>query len=529
MKKDFDKESDKTLNDKYPDNKGIFYYMGTRAENKWILLYNEKSFLTSCNTYIDSADTYTWNNDYNLEDTEYPRIYPYFIDDFTAKTTYSIDNYMVEDSCGSSITFTTITEDNKSCSSCCHPSIFNFYSDDYTNYNNNLKKTYIISSITSGDCCHCSPYDVECTPYLNTSSCQCSYLPDWNDCNEYCSCSGDSGCTSGCCKTPLDAFIYDTYNEFSLYPSVQKKKRCESCDNDYENTDLDDDCKNCHNYLIENEYFERDIDISDFEYETYNEGYQLNITEYYEITTDNGFLIYDRTCNGYTVDTWKQGDNLTLYGIKKEYKGNLFIYMNRTCTGYTIDNINELEINKEADYDYQKDLYRNAFALQITDDGRIGYRYLTKNCDATSADTIQYQILSGFSSSGLVKNDKWYTINVRVISLNDNMKLYFYINGKLKFISKELPKFNFKSLNEIYSKQEGVPYNISIGGGSQGLCDVIMPNYMKLYNDTVYPIEKNFAGSFIGYFRKFRFYNCKMEYMYIYNNYLYENNLIKLS
>lgn len=219
---------------------------------------------------------------------------------------------------------------------------------------------------------------------------------------------------------------------------------------EYDKSELDDDCKNCHNYLIENEYFERDIDISDFEYETYNEGYQLNITGYYEITTDNGFLIYDRTCNGYTVDTWKQGDNLTLYGIKKEYKGNLFIYMNRTCTGYTIDNINELEINKEADYDYQKDLYRNAFALQITDDGRIGYRYLTKNCDATSADTIQYQILSGFSSSGLVKNDKWYTINVRVISLNDNMKLYFYINGKLKFISKELPKFNFKSLNEIY-------------------------------------------------------------------------------
>ena len=36
------KESTKTLNDKYPENKGIFFYIGTRAENKWIYLYDEK-------------------------------------------------------------------------------------------------------------------------------------------------------------------------------------------------------------------------------------------------------------------------------------------------------------------------------------------------------------------------------------------------------------------------------------------------------------------------------------------------------
>ena len=36
-----EKESDKTLNDKYPNNKGIFFYIGTRAENKWIYLYDK--------------------------------------------------------------------------------------------------------------------------------------------------------------------------------------------------------------------------------------------------------------------------------------------------------------------------------------------------------------------------------------------------------------------------------------------------------------------------------------------------------
>jgi hypothetical protein len=42
MKKcDLEPESDKTLNDKYPENKGIFFYLGTRAENKWIYMYDE--------------------------------------------------------------------------------------------------------------------------------------------------------------------------------------------------------------------------------------------------------------------------------------------------------------------------------------------------------------------------------------------------------------------------------------------------------------------------------------------------------
>ena len=40
-KTEFEKESEKTLNDKYPENKGIFFYIGTRAENKWAYWYNK--------------------------------------------------------------------------------------------------------------------------------------------------------------------------------------------------------------------------------------------------------------------------------------------------------------------------------------------------------------------------------------------------------------------------------------------------------------------------------------------------------
>lgn len=38
---DKEAESTKTMNDKYPNNKGIFFYLGTRAENKWIYLYDK--------------------------------------------------------------------------------------------------------------------------------------------------------------------------------------------------------------------------------------------------------------------------------------------------------------------------------------------------------------------------------------------------------------------------------------------------------------------------------------------------------
>jgi hypothetical protein len=82
---------------------------------------------------------------------------------------------------------------------------------------------------------------------------------------------------------------------------------------------------------------------------------------------------------------------------------------------------------------------------------------------------------------------------------------------------------DFKALNEIYEKQEGVPYNISIGGGTQGLAETIQPNYM-LNPTRVYPLEKYFAGTFIGYISSFKIYDCFMEQKIIENNYKYEKN-----
>ena len=87
------------------------------------------------------------------------------------------------------------------------------------------------------------------------------------------------------------------------------------------------------------------------------------------------------------------------------------------------------------------------------------------------------------------------------------MRIYFYVNGKLCLISKKLPIIELRGLNDLRDKQIGVPYNISIGGGTQGLCDVIYLNYRKL-PEYVLPLEKEFAGTFIGYVKSFKIYNC---------------------
>ena len=61
--------------------------------------------------------------------------------------------------------------------------------------------------------------------------------------------------------------------------------------------------------------------------------------------------------------------------------------------------------------------------------------------------------------------------------------------------------------NDIKEKQETVPYNLSLGGGTQGLADGIWLDFRKI-NETKYPLENNFAGSFIGDIQWMKFSNC---------------------
>ena len=405
---------EKTINKIYPENKGIFYYMGTRAEDKWTILYNETPDSGITNSYLTDKG-FTEEKDYFKDEIidGYSHLDTYFLDDLPTACQLNNNEY------------NTMEE----------------YWGDFMNK----------------------------SEYSNNNECNTmkEYWGDFMDKSEY--------------------------------------------------------CNNLKYFLDENNGYEgNDIDLRNYDYTT-NLNFNLDKTGYYEFNTDNGFLIYDRSSSGYTVDTWNKGDILTMYGTKKKYKNNLFLDMSRSKSGKTVYDINDLTINNETSYNIYDDLYMNAFALQIQEDGSIGYKYLVKNCNNEN----NIEIIKGFSQKGIIKDNTWYSINVKIRCYENVIKILFYVNGKLKFISKELPKFNFRKLNEVYEKQEGVPFNISIGGGTQGLCDVIMPKYLKIYDTLNYPLFKNFGGSFIGDIKSFRFYNCAINYETLKNNYLYDEKINK--
>lgn len=198
---------------------------------------------------------------------------------------------------------------------------------------------------------------------------------------------------------------------------------------------------------------------------------------------------------------------MILYKNRK-FKGNLFEYLNRTPTGYTANDIDELISGDTESYsmdDFYKDIYENALAFKINDDGSIGYKYLVKDCFGDPEGF--FSILEGNSLPNIINVSEWLKINVKIKASEKNMKLYFYVNGKLKYITKELPKLNLHSLNELEEKQEGVAYNISLGGGTQGLVETVLPDYMSDPTEE-FTIEKYFAGSFIGDLKSFKFYTC---------------------
>ena len=289
----------------------------------------------------------------------------------------------------------------------------------------------------------------------------------------------------------------------------------------------------CEDYVID------DIDLSDFTNNTTFEGKPIDTNSIVEFITDNKYLLFNRTKHGYTAKTFKKDADYTfiLSGITREYQKNAYLLFNRTKNGYTTKNIDnwfnsdEYQELENGTYDITKDIVGNAFALQIKDDGSIGYKYLVRDCESEHKIKIE----SEFSYPGIITDDEWNVVNVMFSILNGNvdncgtpygkrkMRIYVYVNGMLKLVSKELDEFNFHELDDSFDKQEGVPYNISLGGGSQGLMESIWTNRKQMFK-YVLPIEQNFAGTFIGDIRSFKFYNCKMESAQIKNNYYYEMN-----
>lgn len=294
---------------------------------------------------------------------------------------------------------------------------------------------------------------------------------------------------------------------------------------------------------VEAGYTVKPIDLDGIDDIRTSNGHNLfeNTDSYYEITSNNKYLLFNNTCSGYTVDKWiKEGaeEKTFVFTTKKNTKiPNYYLLFNNTCTGYTVDTIGEYLKTLVEPYDIYSDYIRNVFAMKYNDDGSITYKYVVKDL-GSGCPEYDYSSFGGefinetthiieeTTSPGLVKDGEWTNIHLRFKMVNDmygkcrtvsgerKMKLQIYVNGLLKFISRPIPEFNFKALAEVYDKQESVPYNISIGGGTQGLADTVNLNFMD-WTPYELPLEKYFGGTFLGDIKLFKFWACPMNFTVI--------------
>lgn len=389
--------SSNILNKRNPENSGIFFYIGTRAENKFWELYKQSTKMSDLK--VDDISDY--NVDYNFHESNVINS-QYFEDD--AHPEYRDENY--------------------------------------------------------GYSCNCDDYFEDgFDPYGETEG------------------NGDS-----CGYTH---YFDDAY--------TGPGSVCDCPDNDMA---IDDD------YIMEQISLE-DLELTD------TKGYSIEETGFYEIETDNKFIIFNQTKDGYNTKTWKNEFQYIITGQTVAPNINYFPYLNQTKTGFTKDNIHQLIEEYTYAYDVFKDITDNAFALKLNDDGSISYRYLVSDCD----NEYGYSIKEETTKTKLIKNDEWSKITIRFIKLNDKiMKLYLYVNNQLKLVSKELPLLKLKRLDDLSTRQEGVPYNISIGGGTLGLSERIFIDYYDI-TDYKLPLETYFAGTFIGDIKEMTFNDCYIPYI----------------
>ena len=199
------------------------------------------------------------------------------------------------------------------------------------------------------------------------------------------------------------------------------------------------------------------------------------------------------------------------------------------------------------------DLLDNALGFLIKDDGSIGFRRvnLTSICSAVTETytvdcneqcgcgcscedgiktgiTTTTKYLTGltinecYSDTNLINEDEWTHVAIRFKPYEsyEDCKLNFipqrkgsltvYINGFLKWKLDDFDEFIFKELNEHREKQQGVPFNYSLGGGTQGLIESNTVNGPDVKDKSLF-LEQNFSGTFEGGISTFKLYGCSLD------------------
>lgn len=174
---------------------------------------------------------------------------------------------------------------------------------------------------------------------------------------------------------------------------------------------------------------------------------------------------------------------------------------------------------------YCDQLSENALGFRITPDGRIGYRKMTvstgcyNNQDRIAGTTME----EGYSEFPVIfEGNNWSHI---VVTYNEDSVKYglpagtlkFWVNGRVVYRVEDFIGLQLRALDEWSHKQLGVPFNISWGGGTQGLLESQTfggPDQ----EDKGLDLESNFAGTFEGKISQLRFYEKALNLLEIRNN-----------
>lgn len=181
----------------------------------------------------------------------------------------------------------------------------------------------------------------------------------------------------------------------------------------------------------------------------------------------------------------------------------------------------------------------------LTNKGGLGDITKTEYLDSLANDTtrlIKPPITNGYEVAKTIDivnlNQKW--LDEKKFRMG---RLKIYVNGKIFYTIENFEEIIPRGLNTDKEKQLGVPFNISWGGGTQGLhenltlssCDATKGEYIQdpecfpteVLSGTTFSglntnilIEQNFAGTFEGGISQFRMYITPLSSPEIKHNFL---------
>ena len=206
---------------------------------------------------------------------------------------------------------------------------------------------------------------------------------------------------------------------------------------------------------------------------------------------------------------------------------NYFLTLGRQTTGMTAC---DLPHDKEVlTFNQNEDLIDNAIGFRITTGNSIHVKYISYSCctvidGCSTGDTTTtgLTINNFYTEDDIITPLEWNNVVIRLLyPYYDDCqltympkrygKLMIYVNSKLKHVIKDFPEIFPKPMADSKDKVLFTPYTMAIGGGAIGLMEQLTFDGPNPFNENL-TMEKEFAGSFIGYINDFKLYKSRTSY-----------------